>query len=56
MKEKIEKLLKEIEEREEYLSNQYDEAISEESEDYYLAKWYEVNSIRRSLQEILKDE
>lgn len=54
MKEKIEKLLKEIEEREEYLNRQYDEAISDKSEDYYLGKWFEVNSIRRSLQEILK--
>lgn len=56
MKEKIEKLIEELEKKEEYLNSRYEITPTEESKDYYLGKWFEVNMIRRELQEILDEE
>ena len=57
MKEKIKKLIEELEERESYLDSRYSKYYeSEQLSDYYLGKWYEVNMIKRELQEILNEE
>lgn len=56
MKEKIEKLIEELEKKECYLQTRYEETPSEENENYYLGKWFEVNMIRKELQEILDEE
>lgn len=56
MEEKIEKLIEKLEEREDYLIYRYEEAVNEETEDYYMGKWSEVNKLRKELQEILDEE
>ena len=49
MKDKILKLIEELEKQESYLISKYEEAISDENEDYFMGKWFEVNKIRKEL-------
>lgn len=56
MKEEIKKLIEKLILREDYLIYRYEEAVNEETEDYYMGKWYEVNKLRKELQEILDEE
>ena len=56
MKERLVKLIKEMEERKEYLDKRYDEANMyghTESAEYYLGKWGEVNNYLQELEAIL---
>lgn len=56
MKDKILKLIEELEKQESYLISKYEEAISDENEDYFMGKWFEVNKIRKELQVIVDEE
>lgn len=56
MKKELEELIEKLKEREEYLLNKEEITSNKETKDYYLGKWYEVNRIRTSLEEIIEDE
>lgn len=56
MKEKLLKLLAKIKEQELYLSERIDSTISKSENEIFIGKWYEVQKIRKELEEILNEE
>ena len=53
MEKEIEKLIKKLEEREEYLNYMEETARRLDEKDYYVGKWYEVNRIIKELKGLL---